>query len=67
MVTPTISVTVQYEKTIGRAEFSGPGFRDNFKYPKRPRDYIRSRSCAAQPRGSSICLVSISMKRSVSA
>ena len=37
MATQTLSITLQYDHTIGRAEFSGPGFRNPVGHGSRRR------------------------------
>jgi tripartite motif-containing protein 71 len=61
MVTPTISVTLQYEKTIGRAEFSGPGFRNPVAMARGEDDtmYVVSRSYEYRPDGKRITICTV--------
>jgi DNA-binding beta-propeller fold protein YncE len=58
MVTPTINVTLQYEKTIGRAEFSGPGFRNPTGMARGADDtlYVVSRSYDYRPDGKRVTI-----------
>ena len=58
MATQTISVTLQYEKSIGRAEFSGPGFRNPVAMARGEDDtmYVVSRSYEYRPDGKRITI-----------
>jgi DNA-binding beta-propeller fold protein YncE len=61
MVTPTISVTLQSLKTIGRAEFSGPGFRNPVAMARGEDDtmYVVSRSYEYRPDGKRITICTV--------
>jgi DNA-binding beta-propeller fold protein YncE len=61
MVTPTIRVTLQSLKTIGRAEFSGPGFRNPVAMARGEDDtmYVVSRSYEYRPDGKRITICTV--------
>jgi len=58
MATQTIGITLQYEKSIGRAEFSGPGFRNPVAMERGEEDtmYVVSRSYEYRPDGKRITI-----------
>ena len=62
MTTQTLSVTLQYDKTIGRAEFSGPGFRNPVALAlSRRRHHVRrlNRSYEYRPDGKRITICTV--------
>ena len=58
MATQTLSVTLQYDKTIGRAEFGGPGFRNPVAVAVSEDDtmYVLNRSYDYRPDGKRITI-----------
>lgn len=61
MATQTISVTLQYDHTVGRAEFSGPGFRNPVALALGEDDtmYVVSRSYEYRPDGKRITMCTV--------
>ena len=61
MTTQTLSVTLQYDKTIGRAEFSGPGFRNPVALALAEDDtmYVLNRSYEYRPDGKRITICTV--------
>ncbi len=61
MTTQTLSVTLQYDKTIGRAEFSGPGFRNPVALALAEDEtmYVLNRSYDYRPDGKRITICTI--------
>ena len=59
--TQTLTVTLQYDKTIGRAEFSGPGFRNPVGMARGEDDtmYVVSRSYDYRPDGKRITICTV--------
>ena len=59
--TQTLTVTLQYDKTIGRAEFSGPGFRNPVAMARGEDDtmYVVSRSYDYRPDGKRITICTV--------
>lgn len=61
MATQTLSITLQYDHTIGRAEFSGPGFRNPVAMARGEEDtmYVVSRSYEYRPDGKRITICTV--------
>ena len=61
MTTQTLSITLQYDHTIGRAEFSGPGFRNPVAMARGEDDtmYVVSRSYEYRPDGKRITICTV--------
>ena len=61
MTTQTLSITLQYDHTIGRAEFSGPGFRNPVAMARGEEDtmYVVSRSYEYRPDGKRITICTV--------
>ena len=61
MATQTLSITLQYDHTIGRAEFSGPGFRNPVAMARGGDDtmYVVSRSYEYRPDGKRITICTV--------
>jgi tripartite motif-containing protein 71 len=61
MPVATIGITLHYEKTIGRAEFSGPGFRNPVAMARGQDDtmYVVSRSYEYRPDGKRITICTV--------
>ena len=61
MVTQTLSVTLFYDHTIGRAEFSGPGFRNPVAMARGEEDtmYVVNRSYEYRPDGKRITICTV--------
>jgi sugar lactone lactonase YvrE len=58
MATQTLGITFQYSHTIGRGEFSGPGFRNPVAMARGPEDsmYVVNRSYEYRPDGKRITI-----------
>ncbi len=61
MATQTLSITLQYDHTIGRAEFSGPGFRNPTAMARGEDDtiYVVNRSYEYRPDGKRITICTV--------
>ncbi len=61
MTTQTLSITLQYDHTVGRAEFSGPGFRNPVAMARGEDDtmYVVSRSYEYRPDGKRITICTV--------
>ena len=61
MTTQTLSVSFQYSHTIGRAEFSGPGFRNPVAMARGQEDlmYVVSRSYEYRPDGKRVTICTV--------
>ena len=61
MTTQTLSITLQYDHTIGRAEFSGPGFRNPTAMARGEDDtmYVVNRSYEYRPDGKRITICTV--------
>jgi hypothetical protein len=61
MTTQTMGITYQYSHTIGRAEFSGPGFRNPVAMARGGEDlmYVVSRSYEYRPDGKRITICTV--------
>ena len=61
MATQTLKVTLQYDHTIGRAEFSGPGFRNPVALARGEEDtiYVVNRSYEYRPDGKRITICTV--------
>ena len=61
MATQTLSITLQYDHTIGRAEFSGPGFRNPVAMARGEDDtmYVVNRSYEYRPDGKRITICTV--------
>ena len=61
MTTQTLGITLQYDHTIGLAEFSGPGFRNPVAMARGEEDtmYVVSRSYEYRPDGKRITICTV--------
>ena len=58
---PTLNISLQYSHTIGRAEFSGPGFRNPTAMARGEGNimYVASRSYDYRPDGKRITMCTV--------